>query len=246
MEFEATKVSLLEELEKKIGYKFVNYEFLLTALTHSSYANDNSSKSHHIICNERLEFLGDSVLSLVTSEYLYEKFPNLPEGELSKIRASVVCEKALYRYSSKISLSKYLYLGRGEESNNGRKRESINADAFEAIIASIYLDSNFNMDSVRKFLLPILVQEITNIKIDPPFVDYKTVLQQIVQASEGDELKYVLVSETGPDHNKLFDVNALINDNVIGNGKAGSKREAEQLAAKKALEFFGVDGKERI
>ncbi len=228
-----------EELEKKIGYEFRNKEILRCALTHSSYSNELKSKGKKIECNERLEFLGDSVLSTAVSEYLYSEYTQNQEGDLTKIRAAVVCERALAKYSAKIGLGEYMYLGHGEAMNNGRHRASITADAFEALLASMYLDSGYDMGVIRPFVLPFIIEEIEFISKNSTFIDYKTMLQQIVQQSEGEKLEYILVGEEGPDHSKTFTVEARLNGDVIGSGKAHSKREAEQAAAKVALVLFG-------
>jgi len=229
-----------EKLEKTIGYTFANKQFLQEALTHSSYSNEKRSKGgQKIPCNERLEFLGDSVLSLVVSSYLFEVFREIQEGELTKIRAAVVCEKALSRFAGKIGLGDYMYLGHGEDMNNGRQRPSILADAFEALLAAMYLDAGERFEPVQVFLLPLVQEELQAIRSNSVFVDYKTTLQQIVQQVEGERLEYILVSETGPDHQKLFTVEARLNSNVIGKGSAHSKREAEQNAAREALTLFG-------
>lgn len=227
------------ELEEKLGYRFKNKALLVTALSHSSYSNELKARGVQIKCNERLEFLGDSVLSIVTSEYLFENFPLLPEGELTKIRAAVVCEKALHKYSQKLSLGVHLLLGHGEEHTNGRSRPSILADAFEAVLAAIYLDSDSDLETVRAYLLPFICEEIEDVVSRASSTDNKTKLQQIVQMAEGEVLEYVLVGESGPDHDKTFEVEARLNSNVIGRGKGHSKREAEQLAAKEALSLFG-------
>ncbi len=239
-ETDAASVWPAEKLEKTIGYTFENKQLLQEALTHSSYSNERRSKSgQKIPCNERLEFLGDSVLSLIVSGHLFEAFRDIQEGELTKIRAAVVCEKALSRFAGKISLGEYMYLGHGEAMNNGRQRPSILADAFEALLAAIYLDAGESFAPVRAFLLPMVQEELQVIRSNSVFVDYKTTLQQIVQQVEGERLEYILVSETGPDHNKIFMVEARLNSNVIGVGSAHSKREAEQNAAREALVLFG-------
>ena len=231
-------------LQERIGYKFENEELLVRALTHSSYSNESGLKNHHIYCNERLEFLGDSVLSIITSNYLYKKFAECPEGELTRMRAEVVCERALSGYSEKIELGKCLLLGVGEEKNNGRQRKSILADAFEALLAAIYLDAGESgMTTVEKFLLPFISEEIDKIGKSNGFNgDPKTLLQQFVQQAEGDFLEYVVVGASGPDHMKIFSVEAKLNSNVIGRGTGRSKREAEQNAAREALALFSVEG----
>lgn len=229
----------ISELESKIGYKFKNKDIICEALTHSSYSNESKSKGEKVNFNERLEFLGDSVLSITVSSYLFEKYRNKQEGDLTKIRAAVVCEKALSKFSSQISLGDYMYLGHGEILNNGRNRPSIIADAFEALLAAIYLDSGESFEEVKKFLLPFIESEISYISETGVFIDYKTALQQIVQQVNSEILEYVLISEEGPDHNKKFNVEARLNSNVIGRGSGKTKREAEQLAAREALVLFG-------
>ena len=231
----------VEGLEKIIGYTYSDKELLKKALTHSSFSNEKKSKNKKGDCNERLEFLGDSVLSIVVSEYLFSRYVDNQEGDLSKIRSSVVCEKALAKYAAEIGLGDYMYLGRGEELNNGRHRPSITADAFEALLASMYLDSGRDMEVIRRFVLGFIKREIDFISKNSTFVDYKTMLQQIIQQSEGEKLEYVLVDETGPDHSKTFVTEARLNGSPIGKGSAGSKRESEQMAAKEALKLFGED-----
>ena len=229
------------ELEKRIGYDFKDKTLLERALTHSSYSNESGVKNHHLLCNERLEFLGDSVLSIITSEYLYNNFEECPEGELTRMRADTVCEKALSGYAEQIQLGKYLLLGVGEEKNDGRNRKSILADAFEALLAAVFIDAgNDGINSVKKFFLPFIQEELKAGLKSTGFADPKTLLQQFVQQEEGDVLKYVIVGEHGPDHQKEFEAEARLNSNVIGKGKGKSKREAEQNAAKEALELFNV------
>ena len=230
-------------LENRIGYKFNNPELLERALTHSSFSNESGLKNHHMLCNERLEFLGDSVLSIITSNYLYKTFTECPEGELTRMRAEVVCERALSAYAESIGLGEHLLLGVGEEKNNGRKRKSILADAFEALLAAIYLDSGKDgMDTVEVFLMPFIKNEIENVRKKGSFNgDPKTLLQQFVQQAEGDFLEYAVVGESGPDHMKSFKVEARLNSNVIGRGEGRSKREAEQNAAREALKLFSVE-----
>lgn len=231
-----------QALEGKIKYQFKDKMLLQRALTHSSYSNESGAKNHHLLCNERLEFLGDSVLSIITSRYIYREFPDCPEGELTRMRAEVVCERALSGYSEKISLGQYLLLGIGEEKNQGRRRKSILADAFEALLAAIYLDAGENGYAVcEKFLLPFVKEEIETLKTSGFSADAKTRLQQFVQQAEGDFLEYVTVGESGPDHMKVFCVEARLNSNVIGRGEGRSKRAAEQNAAKEALKLFSVE-----
>ena len=229
-------------LEKRIGYYFKDSSLLMRALTHSSHSNETGLKNHHMYCNERLEFLGDSVLSIITSKYLYSKFVDCPEGELTRMRAEVVCERALSGYADAVGLGDYLLLGIGEEKNNGRRRKSILADAFEALLAAIYLDAGEKgYETVELFLLPFIVKEIESIGKSKGFSgDSKSLLQQFVQQAEGDFLEYVVVEQSGPDHMKTFKVEARLNSNVIGRGQGRSKREAEQNAAREALELFSV------
>ena len=226
------------ELEKQLGYTFQDRGILTEALTHSSYSNEIKARGSEVECNERLEFLGDSVLSLAVTGYLFEKYKEFQEGDLTKIRASVVCEKALAKYAAKIGLGDHILLGHGEDMNRGRERASILSDAFEAVLAAMYLDSGEDMEVIKKFVLPLAIAEIGDGRAEK-FVDYKTALQQIVQQVGTEKLEYVLVGEHGPDHDKTFEVEARLNSNVIGKGKARSKREAEQQAACEALSLFG-------
>lgn len=226
-------------LEQKIGYHFNNKNTLLVALTHSSYSNELKARNQSASSNERLEFLGDSVLSLVVSEYLYSEYFDCAEGELTRMRAEVVCERALSRIAKDIDLGDYILLGNGEERNRGRERKSILADAFEALVAALYVDAGRRgKQVVAAFLLPHIKEELKAVEAGVRGKDYKTILQQIVQQAEGEILEYVTVRETGPDHMKVFEVEAKLNSNVIGRGSGRSKREAEQNAAKIALSFF--------
>lgn len=227
-------------LEERIGYTFKDKALLNTALTHSSYSNEMKVKNKSFVCNERLEFLGDSVLSLIVSEYLFEHYPDYPEGELTRMRAEVVCERALSKNAREIGLGGYLNLGHGEEQNNGRDRKSILADAFEALIAAIYLDGGrTGKTHVKNFLLPLIIPELENLESYGRTKDYKTALQQLVQQAGGEILEYAVINESGPDHMKVFTVEARLNSNVIGVGEGKTKREAEQKAAKVALSLFG-------
>ncbi len=229
-----------DRLEEKISYKFKNRKLLAEALTHSSYANELRSKKQYIPCNERLEFLGDSVLSIIVSEYLYSHYSELPEGELTKLRAAVVQSSALAGYARKIKLGECLFLGHGEEKNNGRDRQSLLENAFEALLAAVYLDAGAQGKScVSRFLLPLVTEELERINKGKIHTDFKTELQQLIQQAEGDFLEYLTVGESGPDHNKIFEVEARLNSNIIGRGKGKTKREAEQNAAKEALTLFG-------
>ena len=218
--------------EDVIGYKFKNKKYMYIALTHSSYANESKEKITH---NERQEFLGDAVLSIVVSDFLFNH-SHLAEGDLTKLRAAIVCEKSLHKFALKIGLGEFLKLGKGEDMNGGRERPSILADAFEAVIAAIYLDGG--MEPARNFILPFVKDSLENEK-RLSFKDYKTILQEIIQQNPEEKLTYVLVKEDGPDHDKTFEVEVHLNSNVIGKGVAGSKKEAEQFAAKEALELMG-------
>ncbi len=224
----------MEVLQKKLGYKFNNVNLLKNSLTHSSYANEvrNGATS-----NERLEFLGDSVLSVVVADYLYNNFKNIPEGELTKLRASLVCEKTLCAFSREIGIGDFLLLGRGEEKGGGRKRDSILADAFEAVLAAVYLDGG--MENARSFVLKYVLKELKHHNQDG-FKDYKTALQEIIQRNPEESVTYILKGESGPDHNKVFEVEVHLNSNVIGVGKGKNKKLAEQMAAKQALELMGA------
>ena len=232
--------NVLSELEAAIGYEFKNKSILREALIHSSYANElKSRKKIAVRCNERLEFLGDTVLSTVVSEYLFENYPDLPEGELTQRRKAVVQSSALFSYAKRIELGRYLYLGNGEEKGGGRERQSNLENAFEALIAAIYLDAGIDgLDVVRKFVLPFIKSELGE-NYSPIINDPKTELQQLIQQAEGDVLEYVTIREYGPDHEKTFEVEARMNSNVIGKGVGRSKREAEQNAAMEAFKLFG-------
>ncbi len=212
-----------------LGYTFKNAELLKTALSHSSYANETKSEN-----NERLEFLGDSVLSIIVSDYLFHHFKNVDEGELTKLRASLVCEKSLAKFAEEINLNEAVLLGKGEKSAGGDHRPSILADAFEAVLAAIYLDGGIN--EAKKFVLQFLEGK----EISGNFKDYKTTLQEVIQKNPEEELSYVLVGEEGPEHDKKFIVEVHLNSNVIGKGVGHSKKNAEQMAAAKALKLMGL------
>lgn len=222
----------MTEFEKIIDCKFNNPELLQTALTHSSYANEHSSFLH---CNERLEFLGDSVLGFITAEYLYKTFPDIPEGELTKLRAYAVCETTLAEYAHEINLGDFLLLGKGEIHSGGNKRPSILSDAFEAVIAAIYLDSG--IEKAKEFVLSFVTKAVNE---TPQFKDYKTMLQEVIQKNPEEQLNYVVTNENGPDHEKAFTVEVHLNSNRIGVGTGRSKKQAEQQAAKEALELMGL------
>lgn len=232
----------LSILEENIGYRFKNRELLCEALTHSSYANELRSKKKEAVCNERLEFLGDSVLGTVTSEFLFSKYDKLPEGDLSHIRASLVQSQALASYARKIDLGSFLLLGRGEDNISGRGQQSILENAFEALVAAIYLDAGEQgLETARSFVLPFIKESIEKNNVRAGALDPKTELQQLTTRADGILPSYFTVGESGPDHNKTFEVEARLGSNVIGRGTGRSKREAEQNAAREALKLFGVD-----
>lgn len=220
----------MQELQDKINYHFEHLALLQTALTHTSFANESKKGATH---NERLEFLGDSVLSIIVSEYLFANNKKLPEGELTRIRASLVCENSLFGFAQQINLGQYMRLGRGEENNGGRNRPAILADAFEALIAAIYLDGG--IEKARAFILPFVKAAHTTND------DYKTKLQEVVQQNPEERLRYVVIDEQGPDHDKSFTVQVMLNSNVIGTGKGHSKKQAEQMAACEALNLMGLN-----
>ena len=226
----------MNTLQEKLNYKFKNEDLLINALTHSSYANE---VRNGVSSNERLEFLGDSVLSIIVSEYIYKKFGDLPEGELTKIRASLVCEKSLCQFSREMDLGQYLRLGKGEEKGGGRERDSILADAFEAVLAAMYLDGGF--DVAKAHVLRFIKDELYNHNETEAFKDYKTALQEIIQRNPEESVTYILTNETGPDHDKVFEVEVRLNSNTIGRGKGKNKKQAEQFAAKEALQLMGAD-----
>ncbi|MBR5234530.1 MAG: ribonuclease III [Clostridia bacterium] len=222
----------MKVFEEIIGYKFKDKSLLKTALTHSSYANEMNGKVDY---NERLEFLGDSVLGMITAEFLFIHHPEMPEGKLTKTRASMVCEKSLHKFAQSIKLGEFMYLGKGEINTGGRERPSILADAFESLIAAIYLDAGF--EEAKKFVLGF----ISNADIEETVItDYKTALQEIVQKNPGEYLEYFMVGESGPDHCKTFIVEVHLNNNVIGTGEGRSKKQAEQMAAKATLRLMGI------
>ncbi len=220
----------MQTLEEKINYNFKDKKLLKTALTHTSFANESKEPVTH---NERLEFLGDAVLQVVTADYLFAN-KNMSEGELTRMRAKLVCETALYNFAKTISLGEYIYLGKGEEMGGGRDRASIIADAFEALIAALYIDGG--IETARKFILPFFEKISIKTSVD---TDFKTKLQEIVQQSRTEKLSYAVANETGPDHNKHFEVHVFLNSNCIGVGEGNSKKTAEQAAAKEALSLMG-------
>ena len=226
----------MEQLEQKIGYTFKDKHLLTNAMTHSSYANEK--RGRNITSNERLEFLGDSVLGLITSDYIFRLYDTIPEGELTKLRSVLVCEQALHREALAIGLNEFILLGRGEEAGGGRMRTSILADATEALIGAIYLDGG--MEQARKFVLSFIIPSVKSHEKDDSFQDYKTMLQEIVQKNREETLSYRLASEEGPDHNKTFRMEVLLNSNVVAQGSGHSKKEAEQNAAREALHLMGL------
>lgn len=221
-------MSDLKELQERIGYQFREERLLRQALTHSSYANEKHMKK--LSDNERLEFLGDAVLEVTASEFLYRNHPTLPEGDLTKFRASLVCEPTLAFCTKEMELGDYLYLGKGEEQTGGRERKSILSDALEAVIGAIYLDGGF--EAAKRFVERFILTDIEHKKL---FFDSKTLLQEIVQAQYEEALHYELLGEEGPDHNKQFCVEARIGDRAVGEGRGRTKKAAEQEAAYQAL-----------
>ena len=224
-------------LEETIGYSFHNKEYAIEALRHSSYANEN--RQNGICSNERLEFLGDSVLSLVTSSYLFDLFSRRPEGDLTKIRADLVCTRSLAGFARSIRLGDYVLLGHGQELVGGRNQNKILEDAFEALLAAIYLDSGKNLEAVAAFLNPLLEKEVNQLLSEQPIMDPKSHLQEIVQEAKG-LLSYEIVSESGPDHDKHYVCEVKIDNNVMGRGEGSSKKKAEIKAAEDALKNYIV------
>ena len=225
-----------EELEEIIGYHFKNKHYLTQALTHSSYANEK--KLGKLGCNERLEFLGDAVLELISSDFLYARFPKVPEGELTKKRASLVCEPSLAYCAREFGLPQFLLLGKGEDMTGGRNRDSIVSDATEALLGAIYLDGGFA--SAKEFVLKFILNDLENKQL---FYDSKTILQEIVQEKGTHLVEYRLMKEEGPDHNKSFTVDVLVSGDVMGTGVGHTKKAAEQQAAYEAL--LKMKGKHR-
>lgn len=223
----------MDKLEKSIEYEFKDRSLLDLALTHSSYANELGDQAK---CNERLEFLGDSVLSIIVSDYLYNHFET-PEGELTKLRASLVCEEALFDFAKQINLGDFIKLGKGEYHNGGNKRPSILSDAFEALLAAMYLDGG--IEPVKKLVLKFVKADLKDTK-RISFKDYKTELQEVIQKNPEEKIEYVLVDEQGPDHDKLFTVSIELNSLSIAKGTGRSKKAAEQAAAHEALKLMGL------
>ena len=219
----------MKELERKIGYTFINKELLKKALTHTSYAYE-----HNVESNEKLEFLGDSILEFVSSEYLYQNFPKLKEGEMTKVRATVVCESSLYKVAKNLGFGKYLYLGKSELATGGNDRPAILADSVEAVIAAIYLDGGIEV--AQKFIIDNLKDEIEIASKNVGQKDYKTVLQEKLQEHGEVEIKYTILREIGPDHDKIFEAQVECNHKKLAVGTGKSKKQAEMEAARKALE----------
>lgn len=220
---------MYSELEKGLGYRFSDRALLQNALTHSSYANENRERG--VLDNERLEFLGDAILGFVVADYLYRHFPQKPEGELTRIRADLVCETNLAKAAGTIRLGEFLLLGHGEEHAGGRKRNSIVSDAMESVIAASYLDGGF--EAARGIIDRLILSDIP---VRPRNFDYKTALQELVQRKKEQVLHYELVGESGPDHDKHFTVAVLLNGQTVGHGTGSSKKRAEQAAAESAIE----------
>ena len=221
---------MIKDLEAALGYKFHNISLLQNALTHSSYANERWHNS--LLSNERLEFLGDSILGMVVAEYLYANFPDRPEGELTRMRADMVCETSLAVIANRLDLGKHLLLGHGEERFGGRSRASILADAVESVIAASFLDGG--MEAAKGIITRFVLCDVPVSKLHN--TDYKTALQELVQQKKNQTLSYRLVGESGPDHDKVFTAQVLLNDQVAGEGTGSSKKRAEQDAARVALE----------
>lgn len=229
----------LSLLEKRIGYSFFDIKNLQTAMTHSSYANEQKSRGLNYPSNERFEFLGDAVLEIVISEYLFTNYKDRGEGTLTKMRQFLVCEKTLAKIAAEIELGDYINLGRGEELTDCRTRPKVLADALEALFAALYLDSKHSGFDYRNVILNLLFGEIENALVMQRG-DFKTLLQQLVEKDGAALLEYEVIDESGPEHDKIFTVVARVNNNVVGTGKSKSKKDAEMQAAKLALELFGV------
>lgn len=219
----------LEKLEQTIGYTFRNKELLKTALTHTSYANEHGCES-----NEKLEFLGDSILEFVSSDYIYQKYAKLKEGEMTKVRASVVCEAALHRVAQRLNFSDFLYVGKSEAYSHGNTRPAVMADSVEAVIAAMYFDGGLGV--AKDFIISILKDEIETATHAVGMKDYKTVLQELLQANGDAKIEYVLLKTTGPDHNKTFYTEVRCNGQALAQGVGKSKKTAEMVAAQKAIE----------
>ena len=232
---ESSRKDVLNEVQDKIGYIYNDVSLLKEALTHSSYANEH--RVDNIKDNERLEFLGDAILDLIISEYLFKKHPKMPEGDLSKLRASIVCEASLAQVAKEMNFGDYILLGKGEEMTGGRERASILADGFEALTGALFIDGGF--ESAKKFLTETLVKKVEKVKsLEDIYTDYKTLLQECVQKHSSNPISYKVVAEEGPDHDKHFKVEVCHDENCLGTGTGKSKKEAEQDAAKSALNNY--------
>lgn len=229
------RLEQLKEFENIIGYSFKNINLLNNALTHSSFI---SSRSEFVEHNERLEFIGDAILDMIISLYLYAKCKNSTEGNLTRFRSGIVCEQSLYNASSHLRLGRYLLLGKGEENTGGRKRVSILADAFEAVVAAIYIDGGIR--KAREFILTNLEDTINDSVEQRLFSDYKSFLQEYIQKKNSGKLTYRLAKEKGPDHDKTFEIELYLDDNIIGRGTGHSKKDAQQAAARDAIMRMGV------
>ena len=226
-------------LEEKLGYRFSDPKHLETALTHASYSNEQKSRGNSFPSNERYEFLGDAVLEIVISDYLFENYKQYAEGSLTKMRQYLVCEKTLAKIAAEIEIGDYINLGRGEENMDCRNRPKVLADTLEAVFAAVYLDSGADKDRYRDVILNLMRFEIENSRTMQRG-DAKTLLQQLVEKDGAAILEYVLIEESGPEHNKMFKVNAVVNNNVVGRGESNSKKDAEMKAAEAALLLFGI------
>lgn len=230
-----SREALYETFQQKLGYHYQSHALLQEALTHSSYANEHRAKG--VKDNERLEFLGDAILDMIISEYLFLKYANMPEGDMSKIRASIVCEGSLAKVAKQMELGEYILLGKGEEMTGGRERASILADAFEAVTGSLFVDGGF--DEAKRFLYKTLVADVEQTEhIETLYADYKTLLQEAIQKCSMAPIHYEVVGEEGPDHDKHFYVEVYHEEKCLGRGIGKSKKEAEQDAAQKALENY--------
>ena len=238
MEQKTNQTLPIEKLQEAIGYTYKNIGLLRTAMTHSSYCNETKHGKQRLSDNERLEFLGDSILSVLVSAYIYNCYEELNEGELTKTRAASVCEESLYALATELKLGDYMLFGHGEASTKGRLRKSILADAFEALLASIYLDGG--LEEAKAFLLPRIVPIIDKAAKGWD-TDYKSRLQKLVQQTPEEVLEYKLIEEVGPPHDRIFKTAVYLNSNLLGDGEGRTKREAEQQAAKMALSFFGEE-----
>lgn len=221
----------MQQLQKSLKHEFKDQQLIKTALTHSSYANEHRCQS-----NERLEFIGDSILGMVVATYLYRLYPDMPEGKMTKLRAELVCEQSLWAVASKLDFGKKLRLGKGEEMSGGRTRHSILADCVEAVIAALYLDGGF--DVARAFIMEHILSCLENKDFSATVADHKTELQELIQQKPNQSIVYALIGESGPDHNKSFTAEVRLNGEALGQGEGHTKKEAEQNAAKSALEFI--------